>query len=309
MTGCHVGDPVGGALVDLHLEHGEIGADDEAVLGLGPQVEVPVAAQHSMIERDAQPEIGPGPHERLAAVAGHRGRPQVEAHHEVEDLVDESLIVAGELQTSPTVAEVERLLVGKHDPALLGDPVDALLDLHRDRAVGGEFAERLAVAADPQLAPELQPFDLLAVEAQLGSVVVDAPHPVAARTGVGVGFHAPGELLADRLQLRTGHEVLQLEAVEGVEGAGGAQAVAGVLLGRCRSRHRRPAGGLSGADGEHCLSSSARGLRYPAILRRRRPRRVPLSRQSSLLRPRYGAGRNGARRGRAHSPGTSIPLS
>src|SRR5699024_6851540 len=105
---------------------------------------------------------------------------------------------------------------------------------------------RLPVAADAQFAAELQPFDLLVVEAQTGGVVVDAPDAVAARSGIGVALHALVELCADIADLVGGHEVFELIAAEGVKAARRAQSTDRSRLSATAPLIRLPVRGSTG---------------------------------------------------------------
>src|SRR5699024_2989127 len=89
-----------------------------------------------------------------------------------------------------SVAQRQRPLVGEDDAALLRHSVDPLLDLDGHGTVLVGDVTRLPIAADAQFAAELQPLELLVVEAQTGGVVVDAPDAVAARFAIGVALQA-----------------------------------------------------------------------------------------------------------------------
>src|SRR5699024_6183976 len=124
-----------------------------------------------------------------------------------------------------SVAQRQGPLVGEDDAALLRDSIDPLLDFDGHGTVLIRGLACLAVAADAQFAAELQPLDLLEVEAQTGRVVVDAPDAVAARAGIGVALHALVELGTDIADLIGRHEVFELVAVEGVKAARRAQSI------------------------------------------------------------------------------------
>jgi hypothetical protein len=78
----------------------------------------------------------------------------------------------GVIRERPFVTELQGLAIGHHNAALLRNAIQTLLDLDKDRAVGGQHGLRLVVP-NPQLAPELEALQLLPVAAIVGRIIIE----------------------------------------------------------------------------------------------------------------------------------------
>jgi hypothetical protein len=124
------GDP----LVGLDLHDRQARRDDAAVPPDRPEAEIPVPPQDPAVEGDPQAQIGIAPEVRRALMTGDRCGTRGQAAHQPEDLLGQRSIDSVPLPSlridSAVVAEHPGPAVRPDDPALLGDLVDPLSDLH-----------------------------------------------------------------------------------------------------------------------------------------------------------------------------------